>query len=238
MDRKTNLLELTKKVTEKHANFSVSEVNDHCMRIAVLEGEYVWHFHPGSDELFIVLEGELLIDFQDRPTEVLKANDSLLIPKGVIHRTRAHVRSVNLCIEKTNAETVAFAEGNVLKLIRCKSAEQQLQAFSEAQAKWAPLQYVSGFIRQWGGWMETEDGPEAVVLVLWKSKRDYLNFMAEHHDAIYERTNQKGTFESINITLFEEPAEISKTLQNNAPAPVPEWAIKGSGQSHDSRTLS
>ncbi|MDN5389766.1 DUF4937 domain-containing protein [Bacillus paralicheniformis] len=238
MDRKTNLLELTKKVTEKHANFSVSEVNDHCMRIAVLEGEYVWHFHPGSDELFIVLEGELLIDFQDRPTEVLKANDSLLIPKGVIHRTRAHVRSVNLCIEKTNAETVAFAEGNVLKLIRCKSAEQQLQAFSEAQAKWAPLQYVSGFIRQWGGWVETEDGPEAVVLVLWKSKRDYLNFMAEHHDAIYERTNQKGTFESINIALFEEPAEISKTLQNNAPAPVPEWAIKGSGQSHDSRTLS
>ncbi|MFC1285291.1 YdbC family protein [Bacillus paralicheniformis] len=126
----------------------------------------------------------------------------------------------------------------MLKLIRCKSAEQQLQAFSEAQAKWAPLQYVSGFIRQWGGWVETEDGPEAVVLVLWKSKRDYLNFMAEHHDAIYERTNQKGTFESINITLFEEPAEISKTLQNNAPAPVPEWTIKGCRQTHDSRTLS
>lgn len=133
MDRKTSLLELTKEVTEKHANFSVSEVNDHCMRIAVLEGEYVWHFHPGSDELFIVLEGELLIDFQDRPAEVLKANDSLLIPKGVIHRTRADVRSVNLCIEKTNAETVPFAEGNVLKLIRCKPAGQQLHAFSEAQ---------------------------------------------------------------------------------------------------------
>ncbi|MDE1361635.1 hypothetical protein CHCC20488_0308 [Bacillus paralicheniformis] len=229
MDRKTSLLELTKEVTEKHANFSVSEVNDHCMRIAVLEGEYVWHFHPGSDELFIVLEGELLIDFQDRPTEVLKANDSLLIPKGVIHRTRADVRSVNLCIEKTNAETVPFAEGNVLKLIRCKPAGQQLHAFSEAQAKWAPLQNVSGFIRQWGGWMETENGPGALVLVLWKSKRDYLNFMADHHDAIYERTNQKGTFESINITLFEEPAEISKTLQNNTPAPVPEWTVKGSG---------
>ncbi|WP_319593060.1 YdbC family protein [Bacillus paralicheniformis] len=126
----------------------------------------------------------------------------------------------------------------MLKLIRCKLAEKQLQAFSEAQAKWAPLQYVSGFIRQWGGWAETEDGPEAVVLVLWKSKRDYLNFMADHHDAIYERTNQKGTFESINITLFEEPAEISKTLQNNTPAPVPEWTIKGSGRSHDARTLS
>ena len=238
MDRKTNLLELTKEVAEKHANFLVSEVNDHCMRIAVLEGEYVWHFHPGSDELFIVLEGELLIDFQDRPTEVLKANDSLLIPKGVIHRTRADVRSVNLCIEKTNAETVPFAEGNVLKLIRCKSAEQKLQAFSEAQAKWAPLQNVSGFIRQWGGWMETEDGPEAVVLVLWKSKHDYLNFMAEHHDEIYERTHQKGTFESINITLFEDPAEISETLQNNTPAPVPEWTVMGSGRLRDPHSLS
>jgi len=235
MNRKMNVLDLIKGDT---ANLSVSEVNDHCMRIAVLEGDYVWHFHPGSDELFVVLEGELLIDFQDRPTEVLKANDSLLIPKGVIHRTRAEVRSVNLCIEKTNAEIVPFAEGNVLKLIRCKSAGQKLRAFSEAQAKWAPLQNVSGFIRQWGGWVETENGQEAVVLVLWKSKQDYLNFMADHHDAIYERTNQKGTFESINITLFEDPAEISETLQNNTPAPVPEWTVKGSGRSRDSRTLS
>ncbi|WP_268319363.1 hypothetical protein [Bacillus haynesii] len=40
--------------------------------------------------------------------------------------------------------------------------------------------------------------------------------------------NQKGTFESINITLFEDPAEICETLQNITPAPVPEWTIKGS----------
>lgn len=67
MDRKTNLLELTKEVAEKHANFLVSEVNDHCMRIAVLEGEYVWHIHPGSDELFIVLEGEPVDRFSGSP---------------------------------------------------------------------------------------------------------------------------------------------------------------------------
>ncbi|CAI8954021.1 MULTISPECIES: cupin domain-containing protein [Bacillus] len=103
---KVNLLELTKDITEGHKNFVVSNVNNHCLRIAVFTGEYDWHFHSNSDELFMVLEGELLIDFQDKDTAVLKPNDSILIPAGTIHRTRALQRTVNLCFENLDADTV------------------------------------------------------------------------------------------------------------------------------------
>ncbi|MED1113575.1 cupin domain-containing protein [Bacillus paramycoides] len=101
-----NLIELTKDIQDQHKNFVVSNVNSHCLRIAVFTGEYDWHYHSNSDELFIVLEGELLIDFQDRETAVLKPNDSMLIPAGTIHRTRALNRTVNLCFENVEADTV------------------------------------------------------------------------------------------------------------------------------------
>lgn len=57
MDRKTNLLKLTKEVAEKHANFLVSEVNDHCMRIAVLEGKYVWISIPAQMSCLLFWKG-------------------------------------------------------------------------------------------------------------------------------------------------------------------------------------
>ncbi|BDG78719.1 MULTISPECIES: cupin domain-containing protein [Bacillus] len=110
MPEMQNLLAIANEVKEKHANFSISEVNDHCVRLAVFTGEYDWHHHPDTDELFIVLEGELLIDFEDQETAVLKTNDSLLVPKGTIHRTRSYVRTVNLCVEHIHAETVITEE--------------------------------------------------------------------------------------------------------------------------------
>ncbi|MDC2863039.1 cupin domain-containing protein [Bacillus sp. BP-3] len=103
---KTNLLEITKHITENHKNFVVSNVNNHCLRIAVFTGEYEWHFHSNSDELFMVVEGELLVDFQNQETIALKPNDTLLIPAGTIHRTRALKRTVNLCFEDLEADTV------------------------------------------------------------------------------------------------------------------------------------
>ena len=67
MNLPVNLKELSDIVNESHKNFIVSEINDSCLRLAVNEGEYPWHYHSNSDELFIVLEGELTIEFQDEP---------------------------------------------------------------------------------------------------------------------------------------------------------------------------
>jgi mannose-6-phosphate isomerase-like protein (cupin superfamily) len=107
---KINLQEITKDIKDQHVNFAVSNINNHCLRIAVFSGEYKWHYHSNSDELFMVLEGELLIDFKDKDTAVLKPNDTLLIPAGTIHRTRAKQRTVNLCFEDINADTIIIDE--------------------------------------------------------------------------------------------------------------------------------
>ena len=88
-----------------HHNVVLANVNDHCLRIAVFEGEYRWHNHPGSDELFVVVKGALEIDLEGRSI-LLKPGQAHLVPAGVTHRTRARNLTVNLCFERAAAETV------------------------------------------------------------------------------------------------------------------------------------
>ena len=101
-----NLKNLSDEIHITHENFIVSEINDSCLRLAVNEGEFPWHYHSNSDEFFIILEGELIIEFQDSPMITLKPNDTFLVPKGIIHKTTANGRTVNLCFEKLESDTV------------------------------------------------------------------------------------------------------------------------------------
>jgi mannose-6-phosphate isomerase-like protein (cupin superfamily) len=87
-------------VTERYKNSVLLNVNQHCVRLAVMEGEYPWHRHPNSDECFLVVEGELEIDLDDGKLVVLKPGQMLTIPAGVRHRTRARKRTVNVCFEE------------------------------------------------------------------------------------------------------------------------------------------
>ncbi|MBV9880533.1 MAG: cupin domain-containing protein [Gemmatirosa sp.] len=91
---------------EPYRNVVVSQVNGHCLRLAVFEGEYRWHHHPHSDELFIVVDGCLAIDLADGRELRLRPWQSVVVPAGTVHRTRAIGRTVNLCVEALAAETV------------------------------------------------------------------------------------------------------------------------------------
>jgi len=93
-------------VTDPYRNWVVFDVNEHCMRLAVFEGEYRWHNHPDSDELFLVMTGELQIDFEDGTRVTLAEWQGIVVPAGTLHRTRAIGRTVNLTFEKRNARTV------------------------------------------------------------------------------------------------------------------------------------
>lgn len=101
-----NLLSLSQTVTEQRKNWLLDEVNENCLRMAVMTGEFPWHHHPGSAELFIVLEGQLHIDLADGTTVTLKPLDMYTVAAGVVHRTRSEVRTVNLCFEHNRADTV------------------------------------------------------------------------------------------------------------------------------------
>ncbi|MDR5817001.1 MULTISPECIES: cupin domain-containing protein [unclassified Caballeronia] len=63
----------------------IAEMNDYQFKVARLEGEFVWHRHADTDETFIVLEGELRIDFRDGAM-TLRAGEIGVVPKGVEHK--------------------------------------------------------------------------------------------------------------------------------------------------------
>lgn len=106
MDAK-NLDLIAKAVKDQHKNFVLDEVNDHCLRMAVMdEKTFPWHLHPDSDELFIVTEGKLLIEFKDEHSITLRPGDFHKVKAGIIHHTIAVGRTVNLCLEATKAKTV------------------------------------------------------------------------------------------------------------------------------------
>jgi mannose-6-phosphate isomerase-like protein (cupin superfamily) len=93
-------------VTESYRNMVISRVNDSCLRLAVFDEAYRWHYHPTSDELFIVVSGCLAIDLDDHQELRLHPWQCVTIPAGTHHRTRALGRTVNLCFEKFGADTV------------------------------------------------------------------------------------------------------------------------------------
>ncbi|MBV8208597.1 MAG: cupin domain-containing protein [Burkholderiaceae bacterium] len=79
-------------------NQTLCKVNDSVVRLGVLQGEYHWHKHDEEDEFFFVLDGHLLIDLKDRSVD-LQVREGFVVPKGVVHRTRAPDRTVVLMVE-------------------------------------------------------------------------------------------------------------------------------------------
>jgi mannose-6-phosphate isomerase-like protein (cupin superfamily) len=79
-------------------NQTLCKVNGSVVRMAVIEGEYHWHKHDEDDEFFYVVEGVLLIDLEGRTVE-LAPRRGFVVPKGILHRTRAPERTVILMVE-------------------------------------------------------------------------------------------------------------------------------------------
>lgn len=100
------LIDINKMVREcsdKWFNQTLTRVNDSVVRVGIIEGEYHWHKHDKDDEFFFVLDGQLLIDFEDK-TVALDPNQGYTIPRGVLHRTRAPKKTVMLMVETWEIE--------------------------------------------------------------------------------------------------------------------------------------
>jgi len=83
---------------EQWFNQSLVTVNDSVVRIAIIEGEFHWHKHVNDDEFFYVIEGKLLIDLEDKTVE-LNPREGFMVPKNVMHRTRAQKKTVIMMVE-------------------------------------------------------------------------------------------------------------------------------------------
>ncbi len=92
----------------------VATVNDYEVRLARLQGEFVWHTHDETDELFLVVEGELVLQLRDRDV-VLGAGQMFVVPRGVEHCPRADGEVKLLMLEPTGVLNTGDAGGELYR---------------------------------------------------------------------------------------------------------------------------
>jgi mannose-6-phosphate isomerase-like protein (cupin superfamily) len=98
---KIDIPKMVQECRDKWFNQTLTKVNDSVVRVGIVEGEYHWHKHDNDDEFFFVLEGQLLVDLEDR-TITLDPGQGVTVPKGIVHRTRAPKKTVMLMVETSN----------------------------------------------------------------------------------------------------------------------------------------
>lgn len=85
-------------LTEQWQPRVVAELNDYQFKVVRLEGDFVWHSHAETDEAFLVMEGELRIDFRDGAVRIAPG-EMFVVPKGVEHKPFAEREVKMLLIE-------------------------------------------------------------------------------------------------------------------------------------------
>ena len=80
-----NLNEKLAAVNEKWSPRIIAAMNNYHFKLAKIHGEFIWHSHPETDEVFIVLHGKLVIEFRDGKVD-LREGELFVVPKGVEHK--------------------------------------------------------------------------------------------------------------------------------------------------------
>jgi len=107
-----NLLEKFAKFSEHWSPRIVAQMNDYHFKLVKVHREFVWHQHTDTDEVFLILEGVLRIDFRDGAVE-LKAGEMFVVPKGVEHRPVAAKECKMLLIEPAGTVNTGDAGGQL-----------------------------------------------------------------------------------------------------------------------------
>ena len=104
---------------EKFALFSeqwspkvIAEMNEYQFKIVRLEGDFVWHEHRDTDETFLVIEGEMCIDFRDGSVRI-RAGEMFVVPKGVEHKPYAEREVKLMLIEPRGVVNTGEAGGEL-----------------------------------------------------------------------------------------------------------------------------
>ena len=87
-------------------------MNDYHFKLARIQGEFVWHSHQETDEVFIVLDGEMRIAFRDAEVE-LRAGEMFVVPKGVEHRPSAEAECRIMLVEPAGTINTGDAGGDL-----------------------------------------------------------------------------------------------------------------------------
>lgn len=95
-----NLAEKFSRIAEQWSPRIIAQMNDYQFKLVKLQGEFVWHRHADTDEVFIVIEGSMTIHFRDGDVAVA-AGEMFVVPKNVEHKTSAPSECLAMLIEKS-----------------------------------------------------------------------------------------------------------------------------------------
>ena len=109
--QKVNLEEKLALIHDHWTPKIVAEVGDMHVKLAKIEGEFVWHAHENEDELFMVIAGELTMELRNRDPIVLEPGEVLVVPRGVEHRPVAPKEVHILMFEPKTTVNTGTAEG-------------------------------------------------------------------------------------------------------------------------------
>ena len=110
MAGKVNLQEQFERFNDHWSPTIVASVNDYDIKLVKARGEFVWHQHDETDEVFLVTAGQLRIQLQDRDDVVLRPGELLVVPRGVRHRPVADEETYMVLLEPRGIVNTGDAE--------------------------------------------------------------------------------------------------------------------------------
>ena len=110
--QKISLSDKFSKFTDHWAPRVIAEVNDHQLKLVKIKGDFVWHEHDDADEVFIVIEGSMSIEFEDGIVE-LNQGEMCVVPKGVRHRPFAENECQIMLVEPRGVVNTGEAGGDL-----------------------------------------------------------------------------------------------------------------------------
>lgn len=109
---KINLKEKLSKFSDHWSPKVIAEMNDYQFKLVKIKGDFVWHNHGDTDEFFLVIEGEMKIEFKDE-TVILKEGEIFVVPKGVEHKPYAEEECKIMIVEPRGVINTGDAESNL-----------------------------------------------------------------------------------------------------------------------------
>jgi mannose-6-phosphate isomerase-like protein (cupin superfamily) len=107
-----NLVEKLAKFDEHWSPKVITEMNDYQFKLVKIKGDFVWHDHKETDEVFFVLEGEMSIEFRDGEVK-LEKGEMFVVPKGVEHKPYARKECQIMLIEPKGVINTGESEGDL-----------------------------------------------------------------------------------------------------------------------------
>ena len=112
MQKTINFQQKLNSFSEQWTPKIIAQMNDYHFKVTKIQGDFIWHSHAETDEVFIVLDGNMQIDFRDESVQ-LKTGEMVVVPKGVEHKPYSKEECSILLVEPAGTINTGNAGGNL-----------------------------------------------------------------------------------------------------------------------------